>query len=176
MNIVFFLDVLVLVPLAWSFYLLWKERKILSLRPIIWGIIFLFVARISEVLTEHPTFHISNYINLNRQSFDLVMSITGNFADVLAVLFLIMGFMQTIRSHRAKEKIIHDLESLLPLCSKCKCYRTVDDAWHPIEQYLTECGAQAITHSLCPACASQMLEVARSLRKTKEMVPRPQNL
>lgn len=176
MNIVFFLDVLVLVPLAWSFYLLWRERKILSLRPIIWGIIFLFVARISEVLTEHPTFHISNYLKLDRQSFDLVMNITGNFADVLAVLFLIMGFIQTIRSHHTKEKMIHDLESLLPLCSKCKSYRNVDGAWHPIEQYLKESGAPAITHSLCPACASQMLEVARGLRKAKEMVPRPQNL
>jgi hypothetical protein len=176
MNIVFFLDVVVLIPLAWSFYLLWRERKILSLRPIIWGIIFLFMARISEVLTEHPTFHISNYLNLDRQSFDLVMSITGNFADVLAVLFLIMGFIQTIRSHHTKEKIIHDLESLLPLCSKCKFYRTVDGTWHPIEQYLKESGAPTVTHSLCPACASQMLEVARSMRKTKEMVPRPQNL
>jgi hypothetical protein len=176
MNLVFFLDVMVLVPLAWSFYLLWRERKVLSLRPIIWGIIFLFVARISEVLTEHPTFHISNYLNLDRQSFDLVMSIIGNFADVLAVLFLIMGFIRTIRSHRAKDKIIHDLESLLPLCSRCKQYRTVDGAWHPIEQYLKESGVPAITHSLCPACAAQVLEVARSLRKAKEMIPRPENL
>ena len=176
MSLVFFLDVIVLVPLTLSFYLLWRERKILSIRPIIWGVVFLFVARVTEVLTEHPTFHVFNYLNLDRQSFDLVMSITGNFADVLAVLFLIVGFIRTIRSHRAKDKIIHDLESLLPLCSKCKQYRTVDGAWHPIEQYLKESGAPEITHSLCSACASQVFEVARSLRKAKEMIPRPHNL
>ena len=102
MNIVLFLDIVVLVPLAWSFYLLWRERKILSLRPIIWGIIFLFVARISEVLNEHPTFHISNYLNLNRQSFDLAMSITGNFAEMFGSPFLNYGIYSDyqISSHQ----------------------------------------------------------------------------
>jgi hypothetical protein len=166
MNIVFLLDVIILFPLIWSFYLLWRERKnFQSLRPIIMGVFFLFVARISEVLTEHPTFHVSNFFNVERQSFDLIMMIIGNFADVFAVLFLIMGFIQTIRSYRVQEKKIHNLESLLPLCSQCKQYRIGDGTWHPIEQYLEETGAPPITHGLCPACTSQMREVVKRLKR-----------
>ena len=169
MDIVFSLDVIVLFPLMWSFYLLWRERKnFQSLRPIIIGVFFLFVARGSEVLIEHPTFHISNYINLEKQSFDLVMSIIGNFADVFAVLFLIIGFIQTIRSHRVQEKRIHNLESLLPICSTCKQYRTEDGTWHPIEQYIKESGGPDITHSLCPTCVSQMREVVNKLKKDRK--------
>jgi type IV secretory pathway VirB2 component (pilin) len=169
MNIVFLLDVIVLFPLMWSFYLLWRERKnFQSLRPIIIGVVFLFVARISEVLIEHPTFHISNYLNVERPSFDIIMSIAGNFADVFAVLFLIIGFIQTIRSHRVQDETIHNLESLLPVCSTCKQYRTEDGTWHPIEQYIMERGGPDITHSLCPACTSQMREVIKKLKRGRE--------
>ena len=168
MNIVFLLDVIVLFPLMWAFYLLWRERKnFQSLRPIIVGIFFLFVARISEVLTEHPTFHVSNFFNVERQSFDLIMIIIGNFADVFAVLSLIMGFIQTIRSYRAQEKKMHNLESLLPLCSYCKQYRTEDGTWHPIELYIKESGAPDITHSICPACAFQMRERIKRLKRDR---------
>ena len=168
MNIVFLLDVIVLFPLMWSFYLLWRERKNFeSLRFIIIGIFFLFIARGSEVLIEHPSFHISNYFNLERQSFDIIVSVIGNFADVFAVLFLIIGFIHTIRSHRVQEERIHNLEAMLPVCSACKQYRTEDGTWHPIEQYIKESGGPDITHSLCPACTHQMREVVNRLKNAR---------
>jgi hypothetical protein len=170
MNLVVFLDVIILVPLIGSFYLLWRERKtFLSLVPFIIGIIFSIVARLCEVLTEHPTFNLSYFFGFEKPSVDLVMNIVGNFADVFAILFFTVGFIKTIRTQQHSERMIQNLESLLPICANCKQYRTEDGVWHPIEQYLEETGAPTLTHGICPVCAGKMLEEAKNLRGVRSI-------
>ena len=107
---------------------------------------------------EHPTMHIFRLFGLPREPYTLVITVIGGFADVLGVLFLVTGFVRTIRARRAQEKTIHELESLLPICSGCKKYRAEDGAWHPIEKYLLNSGSPEITHGLCPDCATDMRE------------------
>jgi len=159
MTFVALLDIIVLFPLAWAFYLLWGERrKFRSLLPIIVSVVFLFAARLCEVLVEHPTIHIFRLFGFPREPYSVIVTVIGGFADVLGVLFLVTGFVQTIRVRRAQEKVIHDLESLLPICSGCKKYKAEDGTWHPIERYLLDSGSPEVTHGLCPDCASKMSE------------------
>ncbi len=165
MTFVVLLDIIVLFPLAWAFHLLWKERaKFRSLLPIIAGVVFLFIARLCEVLVEHPTMHIFRWLGLPKEPYSVIATIIGGFADVLGVLFLVIGFVQTIRARRVQEKIIHDLESLLPICSGCKKYKAENGTWHPIEEYLLDRGLSEITHGLCPDCASRMREEVSHLK------------
>ena len=159
MTFVALLDIIVLFPLAWAFYLLWGERrKFRSLLPIIVSVVFLFAARLCEVLVEHPTIHIFRLFGFPREPYSVIVTVIGGFADVLGVLFLVTGFVQTIRVRRAQEKVIHDLESLLPICSGCKKYKAEDGTWHPIERYLLDSGSPEVTHGLCPDYASKMSE------------------
>ncbi|HVN25101.1 MAG TPA: hypothetical protein VMT71_14100 [Syntrophorhabdales bacterium] len=151
------LDSIVLFPLAWVFYLLWRERrKFRSLLPIIAGVVFLFIARLCEVLVEHPTVHIFRLLGFPREPYSVIITIAGGFADVLGVLFLVTGFIRTIKARCAQEEIIHSLEALLPICSGCKKYKSEDGTWHPIERYLFGTGSPEITHGFCPDCASKM--------------------
>ena len=160
------LDIIVLFPLAWVFYLLWRERcKFRSLLPIIVGVVFLFIARLCEVLVEHPTVHVFRIFGFPREPYSVIITVIGGFADVLGVLFLVTGFVQTIKARRVQEKIIHDLESLLPICSGCKKYKAEDGIWHPIERYLLGKGLLEITHGLCPDCALRMNEEISNLRE-----------
>jgi hypothetical protein len=157
MILVIVLDIVVLFPLAWIFGVLWKERRRFhSFLPIIIGVVFLFIARLCEVMVEHPNLFM--FLGVAREPYSLIVTTVGGFADVLAVLFLVIGFVQTIKARRAQEKIIRDLESLFPICSGCKKYRDDDGIWHPIEKYLLDSGAPEISHGLCPDCAAEMRE------------------
>jgi len=165
-TLVVVLDIIVLFPLAWAFHLLWRERrKFRSLLPIIVSVVFLFVARLCEVLVEHPTMHIFRLFGFPREPYAVVITVTGGFAEVLGVLFLVTGFVQTIRARRAQEKIIHELESLLPICSGCKKYKARDGTWQPIEKYLLNSGSAEITHGLCPDCSADMREEIKHLTR-----------
>jgi GAF domain-containing protein len=44
------------------------------------------------------------------------------------------------------------LEGLLPICSHCKSIRDENDAWHPIETYVTTHTSAKMTHGICPKC------------------------
>ncbi len=166
MFLVFVLDVIVLFPLAWVFYVVWKERKkFQSFVPVIVSVFFLSIARLCEVLIEHPTIHIADLLRLSREDFSLVAVIIGGFSDVLGVLFLVLGFLRAIRTQRTQERIISDLESLLPICAYCKKYRSEDGAWHPIEKYLEEMGAPKMTHGICPECAGKVQEEIKKIKK-----------
>jgi hypothetical protein len=170
MSFVYFLDVIILFPLMWAFYLLWRERKVfLSLVPFIIGIVFSIVARLCEVLTGLPTFYELVGGSFEKPSVDLVLNTVGNFADVFAILFFIVGFTKTIKSQYRKDRMITKLESLLPICAECKQYRAEDGVWHPIEQYLEESGAPKLTHGLCPVCAGKMLEEVKKLRAAQSI-------
>jgi len=133
-------DFLVLIPLAYAFYTLWRELKIFrSFIPFIIGIFFILISKFSELFLNHLSIQISDHIRISRETFDLVFSIISGFIDVFGVLFPVIGFIQTVEFKRALERKIRNLEALLPICASCKKYRSEDGIWHSIEKYLTEC-------------------------------------
>jgi hypothetical protein len=166
MFLVFVLDVFVLFPLAWVFYVLWSDRiNFRSFVPIIASVAFLFCARLCEVLVEYPTIYNAGLLRFSREDFSLVVVIVGGFADVLGVLFLVTGFLRAIKTQQTQEGIIIDLEALLPICAYCKKYRSEDGVWHPIEKYLHDMGAPKMTHDMCPECAIKMEEEIKKLKR-----------
>ena len=170
MTLVAALDILALIPLGWVLYLLWKDRRTFrSLLPIIVGVAFLLVARFSEVLVEHPALHIATLCGFSGELYVSAVMVVGGFADVLGVLFLVIGFVHTIRAQRAQQKMIHDLESLLPICAGCKRYRSQDGLWHPIEKYLLDSGSPQISHALCPTCATEATEEIEHLKQRRAL-------
>ena len=152
-------DLLSLFPLAWAAYLLIGEhKKFRSLIPFIAGVVLLFLGRLSDVLMGPPGYHIARLLGTSASEFGLLVDGLGNLSDALGALFLVVGFVQTIHYQRKEEKRIENLEALLPICAWCKNYRTADGIWKPIEQYLVESGSPALTHGICPSCASKRLK------------------
>ena len=48
---------------------------------------------------------------------------------------------------------IHNLQSLLPICSSCKKIRDEQGTWNQIENYFKDRLGVQFTHSICPECA-----------------------
>ena len=47
------------------------------------------------------------------------------------------------------------LQGVLPICSYCKQIRDEKDAWHQLEQYITEHSEAKFTHGICPSCYAE---------------------
>ena len=157
MYIVFILDFISAIVLIIALYVIWRERKrFYSLRPFIPAIVFLVISRICDILLEHPSIRLSEYFHYPPGSLELVLSITGNIFDTISFSFIIYGFIKVIKFKQADKERIQSLEQLLPLCSNCKKYRTGDGKWLPIEKYLMDSGAPAITHGICPECSEEL--------------------
>jgi hypothetical protein len=157
MYAIFILDFISLIVLAIGLYIVWKERmRFYSLRPFLPAIIFLVISRICDIMVEHPSIRLSDYLHLPASSLDLILSTSGNIFDTISFSLLIYGFIKIIKYRQAEEKHIQTLEQLLPLCANCKKYRTGDGQWLPIEKYLLDSGSPAITHGICPECSEKL--------------------
>jgi DNA-binding response OmpR family regulator len=50
---------------------------------------------------------------------------------------------------------IRRLEGLLPICAWCKRIRNAQNAWEPLEIYLSEHSEATFTHGMCPECRAK---------------------
>ena len=167
MRFTYLPDVASFFLLCWAFILLWRQRKqFQSLLPVSISVVLLSIGRITDAFLEISLAHPSFSLGWKHERLDVLMTDAGNICDMIGILFLIYGFLKTIEFQKKKDKQIQNLETLLPLCAWCKKYRTEDGDWQPIEEYLRNSGAPAVTHGICPECASQQLELAR-VRKQK---------
>jgi hypothetical protein len=157
MYFAFITDFTSFLLLAGSFYLLWRQKdRFYSLTPLLPAIVLVSIGRICDMVVEHPSFRLSNIFGLSPVSSELLFAVVGNITDAAGILILIYGFTKIIKYQRTKEKEIRDLETLLPLCSNCKNYRTEEGHWMPIEKYLIGSGAPKLTHGICPDCAARL--------------------
>ena len=53
---------------------------------------------------------------------------------------------------------IKTLDSLLPICAKCKKIRDEKGCWHHLESYITERTDTEFTHGFCPECADKVMK------------------
>jgi len=44
------------------------------------------------------------------------------------------------------------LEGIIPICMHCKAVRSDDDAWHRLEEYISENSDAQFSHGICPKC------------------------
>ncbi len=159
MSFVVAIDVLGFVLLLSAFRTVWGERmNYYSLKPLLPAVAFLAVGRIIDILLEHPSFRVSNFLGVSRDAFEIFFGTAGNFLDVAGILFLTRGFVRIIGQSKEEQRRIRDLETLLPICSSCKKYKTDDGQWLPIERYLKDMGAPKLTHGFCPDCMQKIRE------------------
>jgi hypothetical protein len=162
MSLVVALDILSSVLLFSAFLVLWRERKhFFSLTPLLPAVALLALGRVCDILLEHPSFRLSNFLGFSRQAFEVLFGSIGNITDTTGFLLLILGFVTIIKYEKEEKKRMRDLETLLPICSSCKKYKTEDGQWLPIEKYLKELGAPRTTHGFCPECTKRMLQDLR---------------
>jgi len=157
-----FISILALLS---AFILMWRERQqFQSLFLIRIAVAFLTSGRVLDLM---ETFLADRSVQVLEWSFSpsrTLLSGVGNIVDAAGLLLLVYGFIKTIRFEREEEKLIHSLETLLPLCAWCKKYRTESGDWKPIETYLKESGAPAITHGICPDCAATRMNASAQRR------------
>jgi hypothetical protein len=153
MPIVVAIDLVSALLLLWVFYVIWKEkRKYYSIRNGLPAVALLALGRFCDIMLEHPSLRQSSLFGMSSPVYEVFFAVLGNLADVLGILFLVLGFTALIRHEKDSVKLIDQLENLLPICSYCKKYRTENHEWLPIEKYLKDNTDRKLTHGICPEC------------------------
>jgi hypothetical protein len=98
----------------------------------------------------------------------------GPFADVSATMALILSQGYTavaavtafalaaavVERNRANSRLQDALTNVIsgyiPICARCKKIREKDDAWRPVEEYVSKRTHAEFTHSICPSCARDL--------------------
>ena len=132
-----------------------SSKKLLSrnysARIIIYSAITLFLTNLNALVDsivhpEIPYFHKEHLI------------VGGVTFAVITTLFIALLLFE-IRLERALQRT---LESVLPICSKCKKIRNPDlpadnpSSWQPLEIYFEKAVSTQFSHGLCPVCLPQV--------------------
>jgi hypothetical protein len=107
MNLKFITSVLVFIPFIWALYYLLKRRKYFQpVFPFGFAAIFLAIARTADVAVENPNLGVATWFGFGEESFRSFLSLLGDLADVVGVIFLVYGFVRAIESlHKEEERI-----------------------------------------------------------------------
>jgi hypothetical protein len=169
MNIPAMTVYMTLIPLAWIFRVLWKERsQFHSLTPFMIGAGCITCARLLDVPIEIQSVPVPLIMGITRPVFDNIITTVSDSADFLGLCFLVAGFIGTLRSLRSAELRVKTLETLLPVCAWCKRIRDKDGRWESLEQYLRGNGGLEISHGVCPECATKL---KADFRRSRDIGP-----
>jgi hypothetical protein len=157
MNIPSITVFLTLIPLAWIFRVLWRERnQFHSLTPYIIGALCITLARLLDVPVEVQSIPVPLIMGMGRPLFDTIITVVSDAADFLGLSFLVAGFIGTLHSLHSAEQHVKNLEQLLPMCAWCRRIKSPEGAWEPIERYLHDHGGPEVSHGVCPECATRL--------------------
>lgn len=56
----------------------------------------------------------------------------------------------------ARERELHNLRGLLPICASCKKVRNSKGYWDKVEKYLSEHSQIDVSHGMCPECMEKL--------------------
>ena len=78
-------------------------------------------------------------------------------AVIRTVVLVMLAYLvaRTARQTRELAYRVDQLEGLLPICSHCKKIRDRDDAWQPLERYISARSEAQFTHGICPDCVAK---------------------
>ena len=75
-------------------------------------------------------------------------------------------YIVKVRELNAKlQQRVNTLESFLPICSNCKKIKKIDsdpkkmDSWMEIESYISNKTSTQFSHSICPECMKNYMEI-----------------
>ena len=123
-----------------------KTLRMLIISQIIIAIIFLFLTIGNEVIDiphyvfgDAPTSYSQRY---------------GEIGIELSI-FIIVIVIQIMLFRKLYIRI-RILEGYLPICSKCKKIRNIENQWEQMEKYITQHSLALFSHSICPDCAREL--------------------
>ena len=71
----------------------------------------------------------------------------------LLIRVIVLSLIAYLTSKAARlTREVKVLQGLLPVCSFCKKIRDKEDAWQPMETYISQRTDVDFTHSICPEC------------------------
>ncbi len=153
MYATFITDFVSVIILTIALYLFWKERsRFRSVSIFVPAIGLLIISHLLDMLTEQPTFRLSQSFHFPPGYLETILGTAGNLADAVSFSLLIYGFIRVLRFKESRDIHIQELEQLLPICSNCKKYRTEDGEWRQIEEFFDRRGGLKLTHGICPDC------------------------
>lgn len=50
------------------------------------------------------------------------------------------------------------VDTVVPLCARCKAIRVAQDTWTTVEEFLESKSGKMVSHGLCPSCYKALLE------------------
>lgn len=71
---------------------------------------------------------------------------------LLATVLILLLNVFVARTIKQILSQVKRLETLLPICSRCKKIRDTQGRWIPVESYIHERTSSQFTHSICPDC------------------------
>ncbi|WP_421901230.1 hypothetical protein [Maridesulfovibrio sp.] len=78
------------------------------------------------------------------------------FLSLISIIYLGVLLSKNAKLLELKEEDIRTLNSLLPMCSKCRKIRDDDGYWSELESYVESHTGSQFSHSLCEECADEM--------------------
>jgi len=109
------------------------------------------------------------------ERYNRIIRIMVTMAAVTVLGVLMLFLIINLKKLRKAAERINELEKMLPICSSCKKIRIDNErpwdpsAWIPVEEYLNNEGATAVTHGICPDCARELYpEQYRSVMERKK--------
>jgi hypothetical protein len=114
-----------------------------ALRAALFLLVVLFMANLNALvdLFFHPAI----------AYFDEEHVIVGIVTAVTTAVLLGGLLLYTQRLENAVREI-RSLKGMLPICSHCKKIRGSDNAWYPVEVYMSKKTDVTFSHGICPEC------------------------
>lgn len=135
-----------------------------------WKIMFLAAMFFLMALRQMLTFSIWTGLIERNPITNAVSEIPGFIVTILSLLSIsYVGFILSgkIRIIEMQQNNINTLNSLLPMCAKCRRIRDDDGYWKELETYIESHTDSQFSHGLCEACAEELYGDKAWFRKRK---------
>lgn len=60
-----------------------------------------------------------------------------------------------LAEEQLSELLTEALSGFIPICAACKKIRSEEDAWEPVERYISERSTARFSHTMCPSCSRE---------------------
>lgn len=127
------------------------------------GFCLVFIGMMIDITDNFP--ELNQFIILGSTPYQSV--VVGLYGYLLGFGFIAIGIWtwiprmleaqeQNKRALEQKEKELHILSGLLPICANCKNIRDEKEVWTPLETYICDHSEAEFSHGICPACMAKL--------------------
>ncbi len=130
-----------------------------SLRYREWRILFLAAMFFLMALRQVFTFFIWTGVVERSPLTNAMSELPGmlvTFLALLSIIYIGLILSGNAKTIKAQQESINTLNSLLPMCSKCRRIKDDDGYWRELELYIESHTDSQFSHGLCQECSDEM--------------------